>query len=168
MGTGLGLPLARKVADRAGGTVEVTTSPGKGTTVTMVLPAVSRSDGKGDLPAVEKRSAMISVHDHRTAALISHVLLKAGLKLRSADGGGPGQSDIWVTEPTPKALAAAARWRNRRPLRTVVLLGMPVGALHQKWAALGAWIIHPVDDFLAIRRTLAQALAGKVGSAHGS
>lgn len=168
MGTGLGLPLARKVADRAGGTVEVVSTPGKGTTVTLVLPAVSRGDAKGARPVVEKRWATISIQDHRTAALISHVLLKAGLKLRTEDASGPGQSDMWVTEPTREALAAAVPWRKRNPSRTVVLLGMPAGPSRQKWTTLGAWIIDPVDDFLAIRRTLAQALVGKVGSAHGS
>lgn len=39
-GTGLGLPLVRRVAARAGGSVEIDSHPGQGTTVTMVLPVV--------------------------------------------------------------------------------------------------------------------------------
>ncbi|MHC4810457.1 MAG: two-component system sensor histidine kinase NtrB [Planctomycetota bacterium] len=38
MGTGLGLALVRKVVDRAHGTLEISSVPGTGTTVTMVLP----------------------------------------------------------------------------------------------------------------------------------
>lgn len=37
-GTGLGLPLVRRIAEQHGGSVEVFSTPGKGTTVTMVFP----------------------------------------------------------------------------------------------------------------------------------
>lgn len=38
-GTGLGLPLVRRVVDQHGGTVGISTTPGVGTTVTLVFPA---------------------------------------------------------------------------------------------------------------------------------
>jgi signal transduction histidine kinase len=38
-GTGLGLPLVRRIVEQHGGTVEVTSAPGEGTTVTLLLPA---------------------------------------------------------------------------------------------------------------------------------
>jgi PAS domain S-box-containing protein len=41
LGTGLGLALVRRVADGAGGTVEIATAPGKGTTVTISFPVAS-------------------------------------------------------------------------------------------------------------------------------
>lgn len=161
MGTGLGLPLARKVAVRAGGDIEIRSKPGNGTTVVLVLPATGRSAARAAAPAPEKRSATVSVRDNRTAALISQVLLKAGLTLKHAKNQGPGNSDLWVTEPTPTALAAASRWRKRRAATGVVLLGTPSKRTQPAWAALGACIIDPPDDFEAIRHALGQSLTSQ-------
>jgi len=44
-GTGLGLALVRQVVERHGGTVELSSSVGEGTVVTVMLPAVSRDLG---------------------------------------------------------------------------------------------------------------------------
>src|SRR6266545_1504443 len=38
-GTGLGLPLVRRIAEQHGGSVQIVSAPGAGTTVTLVLPA---------------------------------------------------------------------------------------------------------------------------------
>jgi signal transduction histidine kinase len=38
-GTGLGLALVRRIAEQHGGSVEISSAPGEGTTVTMVFPA---------------------------------------------------------------------------------------------------------------------------------
>jgi signal transduction histidine kinase len=38
-GTGLGLPLVRRIAEQHGGSVEIVSAPGGGTTVTLVFPA---------------------------------------------------------------------------------------------------------------------------------
>jgi len=159
MGTGLGLPLTRKVAVRAGGEVEIKSDPGKGTTVVLILPSVSRIDAHGALDALKKRSASISVRNRRAAELIAHVLLKAGLRLKVADGNEPGSSDYWVTDPTQSALSAALRWHKKQPKRIAVLLGAPSRTARQKWAALGALVIETPDDFEAIRHTLGQALS---------
>jgi signal transduction histidine kinase len=41
-GTGLGLPLARKLAEILGGSLNLESEPGRGTTVTLRLPMVAR------------------------------------------------------------------------------------------------------------------------------
>jgi signal transduction histidine kinase len=42
-GTGLGLPLVRRITEQHGGSVEIQSAPGQGTTVTMVFPAPAGS-----------------------------------------------------------------------------------------------------------------------------
>lgn len=46
-GTGLGLPLARKLAELMGGTLDIESEPGRGTAVTVVLPAGAAPQGAG-------------------------------------------------------------------------------------------------------------------------
>jgi len=158
IGTGLGLPLAQKVAVRAGGTIEIDSQQGKGTTVVLLLPVANGKDVRRLYAAAETRRAAVSARDPRTKALIIHVLVKAGVTLTTTKDMGPGASDIWVTEPDALALAAATRWRKRRPRRRVVLLGAPAKASQRAWAALDAVIIEPVDDLQVIRHTLGQVL----------
>jgi len=164
MGTGLGLPLARKVAVRAGGDVELQSTPGKGTTAVLVLPAVGKRAATSVRSARKQRkqTATVSIRNHRIAALVSQVLIAAGSKL-TASASGPLTCDLWVTEASPKALSAAVRWRKRRAVRgrtrAVVLVGAPPKKASAQWAALGATIIDPPDDFEVIRHTLGEAMA---------
>ncbi len=59
LGTGLGLPLVRKVVERAGGRVEIESAPGVGTTVTLVLPRAG-SRGAGRAPRAAAGSGATS------------------------------------------------------------------------------------------------------------
>ena len=158
IGTGLGLPLAQKVTVRVGGKIEIDSEPAKGTSVSLLLPVATGSNLRRNDASVETRRAAVSARDPRTKALIIHVLVKAGGTLTTTKDMGPGASDIWVTEPDALALAAATRWRKRRPRRRVVLLGAPAKASQRAWAALDAVIIEPVDDLQVIRHTLGQVL----------
>jgi len=158
MGTGLGLPLARKVAMRAGGDVEIESKPGRGTTVVMVLPASTGTDAKPVRAADVRRQATISVRDPRTLALISQIIVSAGGQVSGVHNDGPGKSGLWVTEPTSTALTAATAWRKRSGGRAIVLLGPPPKSKISQWAALGAMVIESPDDFESIRSTLGQAM----------
>lgn len=167
MGTGLGLPLSRKVAARAGGDIEIESEPGKGTTVVLILPATRRSANKAAGGPPGGRSATVTVRDRRTAALVSQILVTAGIRVTPGTRGGPGKSDFWVTDPTAAAIATARRWRARHGERAVILLGAPPRNAREKWVALGATIIDPPDDFEAMRHVLGQSTGG-VQSARAS
>ncbi len=160
MGTGLGLPLVRKVAVRAGGSVELTSGPGRGTTVVLTLPTVSRHVSDAASPQLSKRSAAVSVGDHRAAVLISQILIAAGVQIAATRGHGPGQSLLWVTEPTLKSLKQAMRWRRGHDERAIVLLGTPSKSLRKRWTAINATVIDPPDDFETMRHVLVQVTGG--------
>ncbi len=163
MGTGLGLPLARKVALRAGGDVELRSSPGKGTTATLVLPVVP-SGGLSRSVAGHTLTAAVSVKDHRTAGMIVQILIGAGARIAAGNGTGPGKADLWVTVPTVAALGRARAWLKRDSGGRVVLVGAPSKRMGSSWAFLGAKIIDPPDDF----ETMREVLGGLAESKHGT
>jgi signal transduction histidine kinase len=47
-GTGLGLPIARRIIEEHGGTITAASDPGQGATFTILLPLEKKSDGRGD------------------------------------------------------------------------------------------------------------------------
>ncbi len=49
MGTGLGLAMVRKVVERSDGMLEIASTPGVGTTVTMVLPVADPTEGPNSI-----------------------------------------------------------------------------------------------------------------------
>lgn len=157
MGTGLGLPLAQKVAERAGGEIDITSEPGKGTTVVLVLPIVAGVPPNAAPPKV-LRTAAISVADRRAAALITQILISADVNVLAPKPSGPDHADCWITTPSAKALAIAKRWRKGNPGRTVVLLGKPPKADRPGWAAITSAIIDPPDDFELMRHVLGKAV----------
>ena len=150
LGTGLGLALVRKVADRAGGHVEIESAPGRGTTVTMHLPAV-------DASVAEVQDVVVSLADRRAASFVANLAEAAGAKVHVQDA--PNGARIWITEPTPDQLSAAKEWRISRPEATLVLFGEPVGRNRQSWLALGPIVIERSNDLWAIRAALGEALA---------
>ncbi|MBS0195493.1 MAG: PAS domain S-box protein [Planctomycetes bacterium] len=163
MGTGLGLPLARKVAVRAGGDIGIKSEPGKGTTVLLQLPAIRVPRTKSGITV--KRSAGVTVRDHRAAALVSQVLLQSGFTPRSVPAGRPGKADLWITEPTAAALEAA-KSRKKCSDRCIILLGKPSARTESAWVLLGATFIDTPDDFEAIRHSIGQCVQGLQETSH--
>lgn len=155
MGTGLGLPLARKVADRAGGSLQIKSKPNEGTTVVLTF-RTSRKAAVMD--ATTLRTARVSLRDPRITALVSQVLIQAGLRIMRGTHGVPGDADAWVTDASAKAMKNAAKWRKGHPTRALILVGTPSKADAGRWAALGAKLMSPHADFEAIRHTVGQAL----------
>lgn len=160
MGTGLGLPLARKVALRAGGDVELKSEPGKGTTAMLILPASDPTSGRAAASSPPLRTAAMNVRNVRTAALILQMLSAAGLAVKPTNRVKPGNASLWVTDPTATALVVARAWRRRSPARAILLVGHPAERSRVAWEALGATVIDPADDVETIRHALSVVLRG--------
>lgn len=90
-GTGLGLAIVHTITRRAGASLEIESSPGRGSTFTLSLPA----HGEDSAPA---RAAAVSIADARTASLVRVLLSEAGFAIAPHDGRGTPDADVWITE----------------------------------------------------------------------
>jgi PAS domain S-box-containing protein len=154
LGTGLGLSLVQRVAQSAGGAVEIDSTVGKGTTVVMRFPTKSgHKTSKRDQP-----TAVVTLRDGRAAALIGHVLEASGARLVPA-GTEPIRADIWVLDPTEENLRGARAWRSRRPHGDLLLLGSPTARSKGAWGELRPLVVTDRNDFDAVRNALGRAIA---------
>ncbi len=152
LGTGLGFPLVRMVVDAAGGSIEVDSEPGRGTTVVLSFPAADREQaGRGRLTAV------VSISDGRAASLVRNLLDSAGAQAEAGDD--PADADIWVVEPSAQALVDATAWRADRPQGRLVLFGRPGRQSGAEWQALEPVTVDDPDNLDAVRTALGVALA---------
>ncbi len=154
LGTGLGLALVRKVAERCGGKVEIQSEVGNGTTVTMIIPAARSAEHAS--ASGDSLCAVVSVEDGRAAAIITHVLEISHVAVRSDDDHT--RAHIWVVSPTIPTGNVQA-WRIMHPDGKLVLLGSPAARAALKWKALSPIVISSPDDFDSIRTAIGQAIA---------
>jgi hypothetical protein len=86
---GLGLPVVRRFAVTAGGNAWLRSEPGKGTTVTVVLPAAgSASPARYQGQAMESAGTLLVVDDEPAIRSVAHrVLITAGYQVVMASNG---------------------------------------------------------------------------------
>ncbi len=112
-GTGLGLSMTYGFVTKSGGSIDVASAPGTGTTVTIllprvaVLPAVSRDEtGSGSHPRGTE-TILVAEDDEAVRALVLRILRQCGYTvLEAADGREaldlaqeyPGRIDLLVTD----------------------------------------------------------------------
>lgn len=147
LGTGLGLALVRKVAERAKGRVTIDSQLGKGTTVTLWLPAVVRHAPAGR-PVI---TASLTLHDGRAASLITHLL--ESMRVTIAAGSAATKADILILDAARASPADARAWRRSSRHGRLVLFGAPPDP--RLWKRLSPVMITSREDFPAIRSTLA-------------
>ena len=151
LGTGLGLPLVRRVAERAGGSVQLSSRPGHGATVAIRLSWAVGSSAPAPILAA------VRLADGRTASLIG-AILEAGAAHLDGDLGDD-EIDILVIDADRITLACARHWVTVHPARRLVVLGElaanDLDALH----ALGVSCIPDIHDLAVIERGLETALA---------
>ena len=150
LGTGLGLSLVRGAVQSAGGSIEIESAPGEGTTVLLILPASSESvahtrhDQVGSAPL-----AILSIGDRRTATFVATLLASAGFQVKHVDPGDLCACAIWIAEPSPAALEAVRKLHREQRPRIVLL-----GRTSNEWKDLGPTIIEDPADIDSIRQAI--------------
>jgi CheY-like chemotaxis protein len=92
-GTGLGLSMVYGIAKRSGGTAIISTTPGEGTTVTLLLPRSNRKPDAGlgdpEEPAAHRgRGVVMLVEDQEgVRRSTTRILEAAGYEVRQAEDG---------------------------------------------------------------------------------
>jgi signal transduction histidine kinase/CheY-like chemotaxis protein len=170
-GTGLGLPLCRKLAELLGGRVAVDSTPGCGSTFTATIPMIY---GPADAPrhfAVDPaRVPVLLVEDEaETALLYERALATAGYQLLTARSVREAREALAAATPKAILLDIALRGEDTWELLTELkrrpdTRDIPVAIVSNtddrgKALALGAdaYVVKPVD-----RHRLVQTVTGLV------
>ncbi|MFG0326646.1 MAG: nitrogen regulation protein NR(II) [Phycisphaerales bacterium JB037] len=161
MGTGLGLALVQKIVHQVGGTIDIASEPGEGATVTLAIP-VPPCEKNAALPADDAALAVIEARDDRVAMLLRQMLEAGGIAVSSlTDTGNPR---ILIVEPQDSLFQRIALWRTRAPRGELILLGRPEPDSIDAWQALRPQIIADPEEFDALRRAIARAIASSAGA----
>lgn len=115
--TGMGLSMVRGIVESVGGTVTVKSAPGKGTTFTLTLPALTLGPAASAGP---QRTAAVSIESERTAALAFMFLGQMAFNASRHPGSSIPDTSLWVVEASEPSLVDA--YLNQHPHGRVVLL----------------------------------------------
>lgn len=153
LGTGLGLSLVQGMMVAVGGMVDIQSEVGRGTTVTLTMPALEQ-----DLEESKSvRIACVSLRDRRAASFVGALLQSTDYQVHYASPNENGFAErgmLWITEPSVTGPQSAKRWLRADHRRRVVIFSPRM----DEWAALGVLFITDITNFDAIRRTVGEAV----------
>ncbi len=169
-GVGLGLATVYGIVTNARGKIELTSEPGQGTTVTVLLPAVRRASDDAPSPSAPRgRGETVLVVEDADAVrvLTGRILYAAGYQVVSVESGAVAlerldDADVLVTDvvmPGISGVELAVTSRERRPGLPVVFVSGYTGdtTLAGSDDPATAFLAKPFDgdDLLrAVRSTL--------------
>jgi signal transduction histidine kinase/CheY-like chemotaxis protein len=171
-GTGLGLPLARRLAELLGGTLTLTSQPGAGSVFAVTLPAryIAREKAAAPIEWTPEpgKLPLLVIEDAPDAQFFYEKILKnSPFQVYPACSAEEAVAALETRHPAAivldLVLAGTAEWdlliRLKRDERTREIPVVIVSALaeQEKGLALGAdaYLVKPVE-----RRTLVEALSG--------
>lgn len=146
--TGLGLALVQQVAGGAGGSVEVDSAEGEGTTVALRLPVATAPGG-----AANGRSAAVSLEDNRLAAYARALLAAEGWHAAFAPAGAPAGADVWLVDEASATPDAIRAFLSGGAGRRALVVGQATGA----WGDAGGVALGETVDRESLRRALGAA-----------
>ncbi len=137
-GTGLGLPMVHGIMQRHGGSIEIDSKPGKGTTMRMLLPVPVEMGVEDDAPEqplepLPPLSILVIDDEARSRNLIGRLLESDGHVVEVAEGGRDGVAvlarggdfDLVITDramPMMSGDAVAAEIATHWPGTPVIML----------------------------------------------
>jgi PAS domain S-box-containing protein len=155
LGTGLGLSLVHGVVVGAGGTLDIDSKPGKGTTVILNLPAAARhsvDELPGDVEPAPR--AVVWVQDKRMESLVVTLLEMVDFDVDTNHTEDCRDASLWVTD-TPDGAVETVRECIKRHC-PVIILG-PVAA---DWNEPDVLVIDNPNDFDKLRAAITRAAEG--------
>lgn len=170
-GTGLGLPLARRFAQRMGGTVTVSSEPGKGSTFVVDIP-LAHSEAAEMAAMVERSrskpanatSILVVEDDRHTLFLYEKYLVMAGFHVLPARTIADAEAAMAIQRPAAIVLdimleadsswSFLAKLKNDPETRDIPVLVVTITNREDKARALGAdefWL-KPIDQDRLLRK----------------
>lgn len=163
LGTGLGLSLVHGVARAAGGSVDIDSEIGRGTTFTLNIPVGMQPTTSDDAA----RTAAVTIHDRRAASFVRAVLQSAGLNVHNHGNqksepccGSTDGCRVWIVQPTATTPQEIRRFIKADPRRRVILFGS-AGEHDEAFMLPGVIIIEDPTDFEMIRSTIGRAILAR-------
>ncbi len=137
VGTGLGLPMVRAMAEAAGGTITIDSTLGQGTAIHLWLPRAEAAEEAAPPPAAEAGQSPLAIlvaeDDAEVRGVLVEHLRDAGHQVIAADAAEPALAvletgapvDLLLTDhamPRMSGVALAKRARGLRPALPVLLV----------------------------------------------
>jgi signal transduction histidine kinase len=151
-GTGLGLALVHGVVRAARGVVQVESRERVGTSIILTLPAVPAREACP--PESTAPTSFVRVEDERVASCVHAMLHAFGF----VPGTDPATCSVFVTDPSPAALAEARLLKGRSADAQLLVYG----EAGSEWRSLGARVIGRGSGPSEIRRALSRLLLAAV------